>query len=229
MLTQQIARAVKLAELGYRAFKLEPMMSTPKDVVALASRFRKVLGYAPTLMIDVGYLFHDVPTAARVCRELEPFGIFFFETPFPVDSPIPYADLASRTSIPLAMGEHGVSRWEFLDMMERGRVSVVQPYMTTCGGLTEAKRIVELALMRGALVCPGNWSTQILGAATVHLAAYSPITPFIEFAPAEVYASPLRRELQSAGFPMKNGVIDIPTVPGIGFDLPTEIIERFRI
>ena len=82
--------------------------------------------------------------------------------------------------------------------------------MTTCGGLTEAKRIVELARARGALVCPGNWSTQILGAATVHLAAYSPITPFIEFAPAEVYDSPLRRELQAAGFPVRNGAISFP-------------------
>ncbi|WP_020468812.1 mandelate racemase/muconate lactonizing enzyme family protein [Zavarzinella formosa] len=229
MFSQQVARAEKLAGLGYRAFKLEPMMSTPHDVVELARRFRKSLGRQPTLMIDVGYLFHDVPTAARVCQELESCDVYFFETPFPVDSPLPYAELASRTKIPLAMGEHGVTRWEFLDMMDRGRVSVVQPYMATCGGITEAKRIVELARMRGAVVCPGNWSTQILGAATVHLAAYSPITPFIEFAPAEVYESPLRQELQNAGFPVRDGVIDLPLSPGIGYDLPMEIIERYRL
>jgi L-alanine-DL-glutamate epimerase-like enolase superfamily enzyme len=229
MFAQQVARAERLAALGYRAFKLEPMMSSPGDVVEIARRFRKSLGAAPTLMMDVGYLFHDVPTAARVCRELEEFAVYFFETPFAVDSPVPYAELAARTAIPLAMGEHGVTRWEFLDMMDRGRVGVVQPYMTTCGGLTEAKRIVELARARGVQVCPGNWSTQILGAATVHLAAYSPVTPFIEFAPAEVYDSPLRRELQAAGFPVRDGVIDLPSTPGIGFDLPPEIVERFRM
>ena len=162
MFAQQVARAEKLASLGYRAFKLEPMMSTPADVVEIARRFRRALGDKPTLMIDVGYLFHDVPTAARVCRGLEELNVCFFETPFPVDSLAPYADLASRTSIPLAAGEHGVTRWEFLDMMDRGRISIVQPYMTTCGGLTEAKRIVELARARGTQVCPGNWSTQIL-------------------------------------------------------------------
>ena len=229
MFAQQVGRAERLAALGYRAFKVEPMMSSPADVVELARRFRQALGDKPTLMVDVGYLFNDVPTAARVCRELEAFDVFFFETPFPVDSPVPYAELAGRTSIPLAMGEHGVTRWEFLDMMDRGRVSVVQPYMATCGGLTEAKRIVELARARGAMVCPGNWSTQILGAATVHLAAYSPVTPFIEFAPAEVYESPLRRELQNAGFPVKNGVIALPERPGIGYDLPTEIVSRFAL
>ncbi len=229
MFTQQIARAEALASLGYRAFKVEPMMSTPKDVVELAQRCRRALGDKLPLMVDVGYLFNDVPTAVRVCRALEELDIYFFETPFPVDSPEPYAKLAAKTSIPLAMGEHGVTRWEFMDMMDRGGVSVVQPYTTTCGGLTEAKRIVELAAARGAQVCPGNWSTQILGAASVHLAAYSPVTPFIEFAPAEVFDSPLRRELQNSGFPVKNGAIALPQCAGIGYQLPVEIIKAFRI
>lgn len=229
MFSQQVARAERLAALGYRAFKVEPMMSSPADVVELARRFRKALGPGPTLMVDVGYLFHDVPTAAGVARRLEEFDVFFFETPFPVDSMAPYADLAGRTSIPLAAGEHGVTRWEFLDFMDRGRIGVVQPYMTTCGGLTEAKRIVELARARGALVCPGNWSTQILGAATVHLAAYSPITPYIEFAPAEVFESPLRLALQAAGFSVRNGAIALPTGPGVGYTVPDEVIGRFGL
>lgn len=227
MFTQQVARAEKLAAMGYRAFKVEPMLSTPADVVELARRFRRHLGDSLTLMVDVGYLFNDVPTAVRVCRQLEELNLFFFETPFPVDTPDAYAKLAAKTSIPLAMGEHGVTRWEFLDMMDRGQVTVVQPYMTTCGGLTEAKRIVELALPRGAQVCPGNWSTQILGSASVHLAAYSPITPYIEFAPAGVFDSPLRQELQNCGFPVRNGVIELPNRPGIGYDLPDEIIRQF--
>ena len=229
MFTQQISRAEQLATLGYRAFKVEPMMSTPQDVVELARRFRRTLGNELALMIDVGYLFNDVPTAVRVCRQLEELDLTFFETPFPVDSVEPYAKLAAKTSIPLAMGEHGVTRWEFLEMMDRGSVTVVQPYMTTCGGLTEAKRIVELALPRGVMVCPGNWSTQILGTASIHLAAYSPITPYIEFAPAEVYESPLRKALQEAGFPVHNGAITPPDRPGIGYDLPEELIESFRM
>ena len=229
MIAQQTARAMQLLELGYRAFKVEPMMSSPRDVVEMARRVRRELGPDPTLMVDVGYLYNDVPTVARICRELEQYDIFFFETPFPVDTPEPYARLAGLTSIPLAMGEHGVTRWEFLDMMDRGQVSVVQPYMTTCGGLTEAKRIVDLAVPRGALVCPGNWSTQILGAASVHLAAYSPITPLIEFAPAEVFDSPLRRELQQAGFPVINGEIEFPDAAGIGYQIPEELIQRFCI
>ena len=229
MFDQQTRRVARLLELGYRAFKVEPMMSSPGDVVELARRTRQLLGTEPTLMVDVGYLFNDIPTVARICRQLEEFDIYFFETPFPIDSPEPYGRLAELTSIPLAMGEHGVTRWEFLDMLDRGRVSVVQPYMTTCGGLTEAKRIVDLAVPRGALVCPGNWSTQILGTASVHLAAYSPVTPYIEFAAAEVFDSPLRLELQKLGLPVKNGAIEFPQTAGIGYQLPDEIIQKYRL
>ena len=229
MFSQQISRIEQLLDLGYRAFKVEPMMSTPGDVVELARRTREFLGPMPALMVDVGYLFNDLPTVSRICRELEELDIFFFETPFPVDSSGPYARLSELTSIPLAMGEHGVTRWEFLEMMDRGRVSVMQPYMTTCGGLTEAKRIVDLAVSRGVLVCPGNWSTQILGAASVHMAAYSPVTPYIEFAAAEVFDSPLRRELQDLGFPAKTGEIDFPDAAGIGYHLPDDTIKKYRL
>jgi L-alanine-DL-glutamate epimerase-like enolase superfamily enzyme len=229
MFTQQIARAVKLAELGYRAVKVEPMFSTPTDVVELARRARAALGPSFPLMVDVGYLFNDVPTGVRVARALEELNIEFFETPFPVDHPASYARLAAQTRVPLAMGEHAVTRWEFLDMMERGGVTVVQPYMTTCGGLTEARQVVSLAHARGAQVCPGNWSTQILGAATVHLAAWSPITPYVEFAAAEVFESPLRSELQQAGFTVRNGRIALPDRPGIGYQLPKEILKHFRL
>lgn len=229
MVRQQVRRIEQLRDLGYRAFKIEPMMSPPGDVVELARRARQALGPGPALMVDVGYLFQDVPTVARICRELEEFEIEFFETPFAVDSPVAYARLAQLTRIPLAMGEHGVTRWEFLDMMDRGSVSVIQPYMTTCGGLTEAKRIVDLAVTRGAQVCPGNWSTQILGTASVHLAAYSPVTPMIEFAAAEVFESPLRRELQEAGLPIENGRIAFPRTPGIGYHLPEPILTKYRL
>ena len=76
------------------------------------------------------------------------------------------------------------------------------------------------------------WAETVLGlagAATAHLAAYSPVTPFIEFAPAEVFASPLRRELQAAGLPVKNGEIEFPETPGIGYSFPEHLAEDFRV
>lgn len=167
----------------------------------------------------------------RICRVLEELDIdiYFFETPFPVDSFEPYSRLVKSTSVPLSMGEHPVSRWELQHMIDYGQVSVVQPYMNTCGGITEAKRIVEIAQSQGALVIPGNRSTQILGTATVHLTLYSTITPYVEFAPAEVFHSPLRQEIQDLGHSVVNGTIQIPTRPRIGIELHQELIDEFRL
>ena len=81
-----------------------------------------------------------------------------------------------QTRLPLAMGEHGVTRWEFLDMMDRGGVSVVQPYMTTCGGLTEAKRIATLAQAQNLRVAPHVWGGAVGLATAMHLIAALPDT-----------------------------------------------------
>ncbi|OGG57268.1 MAG: hypothetical protein A3F84_12075 [Candidatus Handelsmanbacteria bacterium RIFCSPLOWO2_12_FULL_64_10] len=229
VLRQQVERVVRLRDLGYRAFKVEPMHSTPETVVDLARLAREAAGPEATLCVDVGYLWNDVGTALRVAERLAEYDIFFFETPFPVDSMEAYARLTARSPVRIAAGEHTVTRWEFLDLMDRGGVLVAQPYMTTCGGLTEARRIVELAQPRGALVCPGNWSTHVLGAATAHLTAWSPISPIFELAPAEVFDSPLRKALQGVGLPVVNGAFPLPTAPGIGVELPDDLIARFRV
>ena len=228
VLRQQVERVVALRELGYRAFKIEPMRQTAETIVELTRLTRQAVGPEVILSVDVGYLWNDVGEAFKTIEQAAQYDLLFFETPFPVDSLEAYAQLTARTAVPIAVGEHAVTRWEFLQLMDQGGVSVAQPYMTTCGGLTEAKRIVELAQPRGALVCPGNWSTHVLGTASLHLAAYSPITPVYEMAPAEVYWSPLRKALQKLAPPVVDGAVAWPQAPGIGIELPEDLVEHFR-
>ena len=216
VLRQQVERCERLAADGYRAFKVEPMHSTRETAVELVKRARQALGPDAVLALDVGYGYNDHATALWVAQRVEEFDVYFFETPFPIDVPDAYARLAAQTPIPLAMGEHAATRFEFIDMMDRGGVTVCQPYATNVGGLTECKRIVDLAKLRGALVIPGNWSTQILGMANAHVAAYSPVSPFVEYAPAEAYDSPLRAELQALATPVVDGVMALPSMPGVG-------------
>ena len=222
-------RVVALRRLGYRAFKIEPMRQTGATIVELTRRTRDAVGPDVLLAVDVGYLWNDVGEALRVIERAAEYDLFFFETPFPVDAIDAYARLTAQTRVPIAVGEHTVTRWEFLQLMDQGGIGVAQPYMTTCGGLTEARRIVELAQPRGVLVCPGNWSTHVLGTATLHLAAWSPITPIFETAPAEVYASPLRQALAALAPPVVDGAVAWPEGPGIGIELPADLVAHFRI
>jgi len=229
VLTEQIDKVRLLRDRGYRAVKVEPMESAPETIVELARLARAELGPDRLLCVDVGYLWNDVGTALRVAERLVEHDVFFLETPFPVDALDAYRRLSAGTGLRIAAGEHTVTRWEFLDLMDRGGVTVAQPYMTTVGGLSEAKRVVDLAQPRGALVCPGNWSTGVLGAATVHLAAYSPITPIFEFVAPEAYWSPLRRAIAEVSLPVVDGAIRLPTAAGIGVDLPDDLVAHFRV
>jgi len=229
LIREQMEKVVKVRDLGFRAVKVEPCSSSPETVVELACLAREALGPERTLCVDVGYLWNDVGTARRVAEKLAELDVFFLETPFPVDSLAAYAKLTANCPLRIAAGEHTVTRFEFLNLMDHGGVTVVQPYMTTVGGLTEARRVVELAQPRGVLVCPGNWGSQVLGAASVHLAAFSPITPLIEYSPAQVYWSPLRRAIMEAGLPLVNGAFPLPTAPGLGIELPARLMERFRV
>jgi hypothetical protein len=64
---------------------------------------------------------------------------------------------------------------------------------------------------------------------SVHFALWSPISPMIEYTPADIYPSPLRREIQRLAFPVVNGSIALPMTAGMGTDLPDDLIKHFRI
>ena len=229
VLRQQVDRCERLAAEGYLAFKVEPMHSTRETAVELVRLSRLALGPDPILAFDVGYGYNEHATALWVAKRVEEYDVYFFETPFPVDGANAYSRLSEKTSIPLAMGEHASCRFEFIEMMDHGGVTICQPYTNNCGGLTECKRIVDEAKTRGALVIPGNWSTQVLGMANNHLAAYSPISPYVEYSVAQIYASPLRAEIQALATPVVNGRMNLPEAPGIGIELPPDLIKRFQL
>ena len=226
---EHVEKVEQLRDQGFRGVKLEPMQVPPETIVEVTRRSREILGPDTMLAVDNGYGFSDVPTALRVTEELAAYGVYFFETPFEVDALDAYAELTAKSPIPIAAGEHTVTRWEFLDLMDRGGLQVVQPYMTTCGGITEVMRVLDLAESRGVQVIPGNWSTHVLSAATVHLAAFSPITPFFEYVPAQLFWSPLRKALMEVGLPVVDGAIAYPTAPGIGIEIPDDLIQHFRV
>jgi L-alanine-DL-glutamate epimerase-like enolase superfamily enzyme len=226
---EHVERVEQLKEQGFRGVKLEPMEVPPETIVEVTRRSREILGPDVMLAVDNGYGFSDVPTALRVMEELAEYDVYFFETPFEVDALEAYAELTAKSPVPIAAGEHTVTRWEFLDLMDRGGLQVVQPYMTTCGGLSEVVHVLDLAEPRGVQVIPGNWSTHVLSAATVHLAAFSTITPFFEYVPAQLFTSPLRSAIMEQGFEVVDGAIPYPTAPGIGIEIPDDLIEHFRV
>jgi L-rhamnonate dehydratase len=224
-------------DFGFTAAKLQVCIKGPyahnrlkegdEGIIELVGTCREAAGPQMTLMVDVAYGWSDWKEALKVCRSLEKFDLFFLETPLPSDDLDGYARLSDATGIRIAAGEWLQTRFEFAELMDRGRVDVVQPDVGRVGGITEAMRVVEMARDRGKIVVPHCWKTGIGIAATAHVAAASSNCRFIEFQPAPVAYSPIRRELVEEELVVQEGRIALPRRPGLGITLRDEAVERF--
>lgn len=222
---------------GYRAAKLEVTLRGPyahkglhePDVRAteVVAAVREAVGDAFVLMVDVQYAWPDADTCLATLAEWRNFNLFFVETPLPSDDLPGYARVSTEQPIPIAAGEWLTTRFEFLDLMDRGRIQVAQPDIGRVGGLTEARRVRDLAQERGLTLVPHLWKTGISIAAATHFAAATTNCPFIEFLPAELSESALRQDLLVEEPRMQGGVISLPTKPGLGVELNRDAVERY--
>jgi L-alanine-DL-glutamate epimerase-like enolase superfamily enzyme len=224
-------------QLGFRAAKLEllitgPYASTGLDesderMVEIIAAVREAAGPEFTIMVDVGYAWQSAERALAVLESWASYDVFFCETPLWADDLDGYRRLSASSPIPIAAGEWLATRFEFIELMDHGGVQVAQPDVGRVGGLTEARRVCDLAAERGRLIVPHGWKTGITIAATAQLAAVTPQMPFFEFVPQGVAESALRRELVQDELQLVDGGLALPQRPGIGVELDRDALERF--
>jgi L-alanine-DL-glutamate epimerase-like enolase superfamily enzyme len=188
---------------------------------------RAAIGPNVDLLVDVQYAFPDADTALKVLEGWRSFDLVFVETPLWPDDLAGYRRVSSEQPIPIAAGEWLTTRFEHLDLMERGGVQVVQPDIGRVGGLTEARRVCQLGAERGRRVVPHLWKTGISIAAAVPLAAVTRGCEYVEFLPAELSESELRQDLTLQELEMVDGVISAPQAPGLGVELNRDALERY--
>jgi len=177
----------------------------------------------------VAYAWSDVDQALSVLEQLEQNSLFFVETPLDIDDLDGYAALHAASPIRIAAGEWQNTHFEFEDLADRGQVDVLQPDVGRVGGFTEARKVCELAEARDRLIVPHCWKTAIGIAASAHLAAACSVCPYIEFLPAELSESPIRKSLVMDEPPLVDGTLPLPTRPGLGIELNRDALERYRV
>lgn len=211
-------RAIKMGWGGFgRSFEQD---------VALVAAARRAIGPNVELLLDLGFRW-ERRDALEGARQLEEFRPFWIEEPFLPDSLEQYARLADASSIRVAAGEQNTTRWEFLELMERGHVDVIQPDVTRAGGFTECLRIAKAGADRNRLCVPHAWSTGIIKAASLHLIAMIPNAQFLEFC---VQNSPLNLDLVQPRFEVcSDGTVAVPQGAGLGIELDEDLLARYRV
>ncbi len=224
--TGELAR--RYADRGFTAVKFgwDPMGQDAKTDVALVREARKGLGAGPDLLIDAGLVW-DSKTALQRANAFAEHDIFWLEEPLRPDDYEGYRRLAESTPVRIAAGEEESNRQSFLDLMDRGRVDVVQVDLTRCGGFTEAMNIASLAWDRGLPVANHGFTTYINVTAALHWLNSIPNALICEFVAEE--ETNLRESITRQKLRARDGYLEIPQEPGLGIDLDEEAIARFRV
>ena len=234
-----VAWAVRAKDLGFRAVKAEITMNGPyahsrlrepyerhTEVVAAV---RAAIGPEVALLVDVQYMWDDAEVALATIREWEAFDLTFVETPLWSDDLDGYARLAAGTTIPIAAGEWLATRYEFEELMDRGRIGVAQPDVGRVGGFGEAMAVARMAEARGIPLVPHCWKTGVSVAATAHYAFVNAHCRFIEYLPPQLCVETLRKELADDGLRFEDGYVLPPTEPGLGIDVNWDAVKRFEV
>ena len=218
--------------LGFEALKMEVMyfeLATDAELVEAIHEGRRMLGDRVTMMVDFGYRWRDWHDALWVLRQVERCNIYFAEATLQHDDLYGHARLSQMSPIRICGAEFAATRWEVREWIEVGKVAVVQPDISRCGGLTEIRRIADMCELYGAQVIPHGWKTGILAASSRHFQAACPNAPYFEFISPNVYQSPLREKLVYPEPSVKNGHMPLPTGIGLGVDLDERVVETYRV
>jgi L-rhamnonate dehydratase len=194
--------------------------------IALVREARRALGEQNDLMIDAG-LCWDAKTAIQRARDFAEFEIFWLEEPLRPDDYEGYRRLSAATEIPIAAGEEESERRSFQELMDKGKIDIVQVDLTRCGGFTEAMKIACLAEDRGLRCVYHGFTTYINVAAALHFLNSIPNSFILEFVTEE--ETTLRDQITRQKFVARDGFLSIPQEPGLGVDLAEDGIRKYRV
>lgn len=229
---QQISHVLEEAsanlERGFRRLKLKIGLGllgmTHRDDIALMRAVRERYDDVG-LMIDANCCY-DLGEATSVGRAAEELGYDWFEEPLPPTDLDGYERLSQKLDVPIAGGESWPSLASFVEVLHRRLVAVAQPDAGSVGGITELKRIADLAQAMNVACYPHVWGTPIALAASLHVLATLPGRVLLEF---DRSPNPIREMLVEEAFTLTNGEVAVPRGPGLGITVDEEALARFTV
>jgi D-galactarolactone cycloisomerase len=218
---------------GFRAVKLKVGFGVEEDA-AVTRAVRDAIGPGIALMVDANHAF-DTIAAIRLGRVIEQYEIGWFEEPVPPEDIAGYAAVKAALTIPIAGGECEFTRFGFRDILISRAIDIIQPDSCAAGGLTECKKIADMAEAFGVRYNPHVWGTGIAIAASLQLLAVlpthtpnslQPAEPILEFDRTE---HPIRQAILTQPIEHENGIVRVPDGPGLGIEIDRKALAKFKV
>ena len=217
-----------LQKSGYTAYKTAFM--------------RKMRGHEPPALIDklvecaytmrdwvgpeveLAFDFHGQFTPAlaiELCRELQGMRPMFVEEPVPQENIDALKLVADHTTIPIATGERFLTRWEFRDVFEKQAAAFIQPDVSHTGGISELRKIANMAEVYYVHVAPHCAIGPVAFSAALQVDATIP-----NFLVQEQVDLCLGEGLLREAWKVVDGFIDLPTAPGLGIEIDEDAVRE---
>lgn len=218
------------AAAGFRRMKVKIGFGVEEDLRVIAA-VREAIGPDRRLMIDANHGY-TVNEAVELGNRAAKYGIDWFEEPVVPEQLDAYLEVKARQPIPLAAGETWHTRWGYRDPLQRRVVDIIQPDICGMGGLSEAKKVADLASLHGIRVVPHVWGTavqiatalQFMSAMVPDPVRNAPVAPIMEF---DRTHNPFRQAVVTTPLEHKDGFVAVPDGPGLGIEIDREALTRF--
>jgi len=238
-------RALEYVDLGFTAVKFDPVgpytafdprqlsLEALDRAETFVSRIREAVGSRCDLLFGThGQM--TTSSAIRLARRLEPYDPLWFEEPVPPEDLDGYREIKAAISIPVAGGECEYTRFGIRNVLQHRAIDILQPDTCAAGGLSECKKIADMANAFGVRYVPHVWGSAIGLAAALQLLAVlprnppgnRPLEPMLEFDRSE---HPFRQAIVTAPIEHENGVVQIPDGPGLGIEIDRAALKRFTV
>lgn len=239
---ERAASALRLRDAGFRGLKIRVDPSRPDRLetgIAAVAAARDAVGDSMELMVDLNQGWRmagdvrepiDLASATRIAERLADLGVLWLEEPLDGND---LAGLAAlRAAVPgvrIAGGEMTRTYRELVAALDGGAFDVHQPDVVLAAGMSNVRRLAEMAIARGRWFTPHTWTNGLGLVANLHVAAGVGGGPFLEFPYDPPGWTPERRDafLAEPVCPDADGVLRVPSGSGLGVELDEAAIRRY--
>ncbi|MPW26348.1 mandelate racemase/muconate lactonizing enzyme family protein [Alkalibaculum sp. M08DMB] len=198
---------------------------SPKKLNMVEARIKAVrdaIGPDVDIIME-NHSYPDAISAVQLGKLAEKYNIWAFEEPnTPSVKTSEY--IAKNLSIPIANGERIFSRWQYAPYFEKNLIQLAQPDIGNCGGITEVKKICDLAYIYDVAIQIHVAGSPLATNVALHLEAAIPNFTIHEHHVANRMDT--SKGLTKFNLQPENGYFTVPELPGIGNEFLQSAIDN---
>ena len=203
-------------EGGFSGLKLRLGRNRVSDDLATLDAVRNAVGEEMHLMIDFNQGL-DLAEALRRCHMIDDYGLAWIEEPIIYDNLDGYTQLADELKTPLQIGENFYGPREMHKALQKKASDLVMPDFMRIGGVTGWMRAAAIAGTAGIPV-----STHLYPEVAAHMMRVTETAHWLEW---QDWADPILQR----PYEIKDGLLHIPDVPGVGLEWNEEAVEAHLV